>query len=248
MSYIVLRTHGGLGNQLFQVLFARLLAEHDGLELREIHDLRYSHAFVRSSAVAAASAPHRWQRIVSAARVPKVLQRFFGRAEAPLRLGRSFYLDSYFQQATHYTAFSPQAIARQLQRLADELGLCPADLDACLVHLRVGDFFSDRAAAKTHVLKRLEAVPDGAHLMTNDEALLREPEVASAMATRNVILISTQGMAAECVLRAMARYTRIDANDSTLTFWSSVLSGCEVPLRDEGLRACRELLIRCRRD
>lgn len=245
-TYAVLRTHGGLGNQLFQVLFARLLAEHEGLELRETHDLRYRHAFARSGAVAAAGAPHRWQSMVSAARVPKLLQRFFGRAEGTWRLGRSVYLDSYFQQATAYTAFSPQAIARHLQRFADELGLRPADLDACLVHLRVGDFFSDRATAKAHVLERLQAVPDGARLMTNDEALLGEPELASAMAARNAALISTQGMAAEGVLRTMARYTRIDANDSTLTFWSSVLGGCEVPLRDESLRACRDFLVRCR--
>ena len=244
--YVVLRTHGGLGNQLFQVLFARLLAEHEGLELREIHDLRYLHAFARSGAVAAAAAPNRWQRMVSAARVPKLLQRGFGRVEAPLRLGRSVYLDSYFQQATHYMAFSSHAIARHLQQLAHELGLRPADLDVCLVHLRVGDFFADRVAAKAHVLERLQAVPDGACLMTNDEALLGESEVALAMAARNVRLIGTQGMVAEDVLRTMARYARIDANDSTLTFWSSVLGGCEVPLRDEGLRACREVLVRCR--
>jgi hypothetical protein len=246
LKYVVLRTHGGLGNQLFQVLFARLLAEHEGRELREIHDRRYSHAFERSSTVATAGAPNRWQRMLSAARVPKLLQRFFGRAEAPWRLGRSVYLDSYFQQAMPYTVFSSQAIARHLQQLADELDLRPADLDVCLVHLRMGDFFADRAAAKAHLLARLLAVPDGARLMTNDEALLGEPEVESAMAARNLSLISTQGMAAEGVLLNMARYTRIDANDSTLTFWSSVLGGCEVHLRDEGLRACRELFVRCR--
>jgi hypothetical protein len=68
--------------------------------------------------------------------------------------------------------------------------------------------------------------------MTTDEDLLCAPEVVELMAARRAKLVSTKAMPAEHVLRTMACYRRIDANDSTLTFWSSVLGGCEATLRD----------------
>jgi hypothetical protein len=39
----ILRTHGGLGNQLFQVLYGRLFAEQFRLDLVEVHDISYNH-------------------------------------------------------------------------------------------------------------------------------------------------------------------------------------------------------------
>lgn len=245
-EFAVLRTHGGLGNQLFQVLFGRLFAEQRGLVLCEVHDLRYRHKFSRSVALARSGEPSAWQRWISAARIPKLLERACGRPEEPLRLGHSFYLDGYFQRAENYAQFPDDVVGRQLQRLANELAIEPANLESWLVHLRLGDFFTNRTAALLHVKERLAKVPQGAHVMTNDETLLRDPEVVELMAARSAELVSTNDMPAEQVLRTMARYRRIDANDSTLTFWSSVLGGCEVVLRDQRLRDCRDLLARRR--
>ena len=46
MSLVVARTHGGLGNQLFQVLYSRLVAAgRMGSRLLIIHDRNYPHAF-----------------------------------------------------------------------------------------------------------------------------------------------------------------------------------------------------------
>lgn len=243
-KYAILRTHGGLGNQLFQVLFGRLFAEQHGLVLRELHDHRYRHAFSRSTEIARSAAPSAWQKLISSLRIPKVMTRLVGRSEAPWRLGRSIYLDGYFQIAEDYGSFPEDVIRRHLRVLAGELAIEPADLQICLVHLRTGDFFSDRAAAKAHVIQRLATAPAGSHVMTNDEALLNEPEVAEVMEARGVKMITTQGFSAEQVLRTMARYQRIDANDSKLTFWSSVLANCNVQLRHPRLRACRDLLAR----
>ena len=102
-GYVVLRTHGGLGNQLFQVLFGCLFADREGRTLLEVHDRRYRHAFVRSSALERGRSPSRWQLIMSAVRVPKLLQRVFGWREVPWRLGRTVYLDGYFQRANSYS-------------------------------------------------------------------------------------------------------------------------------------------------
>jgi hypothetical protein len=246
MRYAVLRTHGGLGNQLFQILFGRLLSEQLGLELREVHDDRYRHAFQRSSSLEKAPAPTIWQSILSSARLPKIAERYMHRVEGPLWLGRSAYLDAYFQGPAAYEGFTAAAVSRQIDRLARELKISEAYIDARLVHLRLGDFFSDRTQARNHVLERLSDVAPGSWVITNDEPLLQDPDVARRMTTRDLKLVSTKGMAAEMVLQTMARYQMIDANDSTLTFWSSVLGGCEVALRDPRLRACRDLLVQCR--
>lgn len=246
MIDLILRTHGGLGNQLFQILYGRLFADCHDLILKEVHDLHYYHAFPRSGELVQGDSPSSWQRLVSAARVPKILHRLIGLPEAPWQLGRSTYLDAYFQNAEDYEQYPADAIERHLQRLADELGIGPANKDLCLVHLRLGDFFTNRSAAKAHVFDRLKNLPVGARVMTNDELLLLEPDVVEAMGARGAELVSTKGMKAEEVLRTMAQYAYIDANDSTLTFWSSVLAGCNVKLCNERLRACRDLLIRYR--
>ena len=44
---LILRTHGGLGNQLFQVAYGRLYSKKFNLNLKEIHDSNYKHKFGR---------------------------------------------------------------------------------------------------------------------------------------------------------------------------------------------------------
>lgn len=237
MRYAILRTHGGLGNQLFQILFGRLLAEQNGLMLREVHDLRYRHAFPRSEALMRAEEPGLWQRWVSAMRLPKLLQRLTGRSVARVCIGDAVYLDGYFQSAQDFKVFPPAMVARHLDRLAAELHIGSADLSDDLIHLRLGDFFADRTQALRHVMKRLENVAEGSWMITNDESLLQDPGVEALMTSRALKLVSTKTMLAEDVLRTMARYRTIDANDSTLTFWAHVLAGTRVNFRDPSLSA-----------
>jgi hypothetical protein len=78
-------------------------------------------------------------------------------------------------------------------------------------------------------------------IMTNDEAILGESEIADLLASKGCRLISTAGFSAEDVLRSMAAYGRLDANDSTLVFWASVLGGSRAALQHPGLRATQAL-------
>lgn len=235
MRYAVLRTHGGLGNQLFQLLYGRLFAETFKCELREVHDLRYEHRFPRGRVPPAATPPSFIQSMVSAARIPKVMQRSFGRAEAPLLVVRTWFLDGYFQSADQYRAFADNNISAQLDRLKCELAIGPASDDACLVHLRVGDFFGDRDAARRHVIERLRSIPIGAHIMSNDETIFEDSEIIEIIERQSALRVATKGICAENVLRTMARYRRIDGNDSTLTVWAHVLAGARVNFRDQRL-------------
>lgn len=60
---VVVRTHGGLGNQIFQILYARLLAH--GREPKLIHDANYPHAFGLSTAFAGHPQPGSITRLIS---------------------------------------------------------------------------------------------------------------------------------------------------------------------------------------
>jgi len=213
-----------------------------GSILKEIHDLRYPHALSRSELLARGKKPTLWQAFVSAARIPKVIQRTFASNEKPVCFGRTFYLDGYFQSVESYKMFASKDLTRHLHILANELLIGPANLDVCLVHLRVGDFFSDISTAKMHVLERLKSTPTGSHIMTNDESLLNDPDIATLMEFHALKLVTTIGMPAEDVLRIMARYRRIESNGSTLTFWSSLLSGSELLVNDKILYECYNFL------
>jgi hypothetical protein len=237
---LVLRTHGGLGNQLFQILYARLLAEKEGLELRETHDLHYPHAFPRTTKILICRAPSLWQTVLSTMRVPKVLGRFLGRPEAPWRWAGTVYADGYFQRAVQYTIFDHRCIAQQIAKLAEELNIQqPAD-SRRLVHIRLGDFFENYESARQHAKKRIVAIPSGSHVMSNDEALLRTPSIAEELIHKNITLVSTYGADAEEVIQRMASFSHIDANDSTLAFWASILGGGSLQLSNELLRQSHE--------
>ena len=245
-SFVILRTHGGLGNQLFQILFGRLFAEQVGAILVEVHDFHYHHAFPRSTLLACGVHPSPYQALISAMRLPKILERVFRRHEKPLRLGLNYYLDAYFQRAGHFTFFPPARVGYHLRHLAGELVIAPATCDTVLVHLRLNDFFASRSEARSHAVARLRKIPQNAHVMTNDEQLLCEPALRAALDAQGAHLVSTQGMNSERVLRTMAQYRHIDANDSTLAFWASVLAGSAVTIRDETLRSCRDFLVQCK--
>ncbi len=240
---LILRTHGGLGNQIFQVLFARLYAESNNLEIFEIHDDHYKHSFPRSEQLIKKKPPSNIiLRIISSLRLPKILNRIFKLPEKPLRIMNFVVLDGYFQEAEYYRQFPLSSLNRHLNQIRQELNIGRGNkLDSLLVHLRLGDFFLNSQDAIDHVIERLMAVPIGSSIITNDESLLSNPSIVELMNSKQLNLISTQGFDAEDVLRVMSSYKEISANDSTMTFWASVLGEAFVHIKSKDLRETCEL-------
>jgi hypothetical protein len=162
--------------------------------------------------------------------------------ERPHRFFADWYIDGYFQNGSQYRDFNDEVVRKHLAQLANELGIRSASEDAYLVHLRLGDFFTNPSVARRHLIERLGSIPNCAHIMTNNEAMLDEPEIRILMAQRGAHLVTTSGFAALDVLRTLARYRRIDANDSTLTVWAHVLAGTQVNFRDPRLSELAEYL------
>lgn len=239
MSHVIVRTHGGLGNQIFQLLYARLYVRRSGAMLFEVHDLRYPHAFGRSVEIARAPAPSVFERAISVLRLPKLVTRLNLHRDAVTVFGTR-YLDGYFQRIADYAGFDDAVLRQELIRLRDELKVSDTPVRARGMHLRLGDFFESDVAVTTHLKERLARLGPDTGIVTNEEARLNTPLAAAAIAANGARVVATGDMTPEQVLRTLASFERIDGNDSTLLFWASVLSGMTCEYRNPELRALRE--------
>jgi hypothetical protein len=231
----ILRTYGGLGNQIFQILYARLFVRKMNIKLFEIHDKKYEHAFERSKNLSIKEHPNSIEKIISNLRVPKFYQKIARGLEEPILIGNSYYLDGYFQSSENYEAYSKIHIKEEINNLRKELFIQPVYKSNILVHLRVGDFFSNKKYEKEHVIERLKKIRKKSHIMTNNENLLIEPDIFELITTKEAQIIKTKELCAENVLKIMVNYSYIDGNDSTLVFWASVFSGGSTNLKKKNL-------------
>lgn len=237
MTVAIVRTHGGLGNQLFQVFYGRLLAEQEGAErLVRIHDARYKHGFQGSDIFGGLNDRTGGLRsAISALRVPKVLTRLLPGSIEVLRLPGTILIDGYFQRSGDYARFSRGKIASGIARIRDEFGIVRGQGKGHLTHLRLGDFFTTEAAQVAHLNSRLDAIPAGGAIITNRDDLLRAA-LDNPVYRNRFEHIDTSDTTTEDLVRLMARYAVLDTNDSTLAFWASLLSGSELQLSEERIK------------
>jgi hypothetical protein len=241
----IVRTHGGLGNQLFQIFFARLyVRRHHAQALYVLHDLRYPHRFDLSTRFRLPlGRPSLLARLVSAVRIPKLVSRTRITAMESMSVLGSVFLDGYFQHPDQYADFPDPYISGELQRLQEEFHLDGSSVsEGCLVHLRLGDFFGDEASQIEHMEERLCALPRGSHVITNRDDLLKGPRLMETLARFDCRHIPTTGMASEEVLSLMGRYSVIESNNSTLAFWASALTGSDAQFSLDNLVQLRQRL------
>jgi hypothetical protein len=223
IEHVVVRTHGGLGNQLFQILYASLFAGNRTLEV--IHDTNYPHRFELSTGLAGFPQPGLCARMISAARIPKLLERSRLSTSGSVRLIRAAYLDGYFQTPAHYEKFHARRIRQVIQSFRSAFSVDPGDVCGDeLHHIRLGDFFSSVAAEREHLTERLEKLPDNAFIMTNREDLVREVIGSARVRTSGLSIVPSAAASPEDTLRLMSRYRVIVSNDSTLAFWAACLA------------------------
>lgn len=243
---VVVRTHGGLGNQIFQLLYARLTAGNGALRL--IHDENYPHAFPLSAPFAEVMGPNVVGRLVSALRIPKLLERLFGHDSGVIRIGSILFLDGYFQHPSFYGKFSSNCLARELHKLALEFGVEASEASSGeLHHIRLGDFFANEEVQRDYLIQRLAPLPSGAKIITNREKLVAEVIGDKRLGRENLAIVPTSGMPAEEVLRLMSSYTTIVSNDSTLAFWAACLADRKLVMPSENLMNLYTLLSGARR-
>ncbi len=222
--HVVVRTHGGLGNQIFQILYARLLA--NGREPELVHDARYPHAFGLSAAFASFPQPGSITRVISRVRLPKLLERASLSSRGTVTIGGTIFADAYFQGTHFYQAFSLDAITREINRIRAELNIRPDVFDGDEVHhIRLGDFFNDEQSQRIYLAERFKELPAGAFIITNREDLVGEAIRSPSLAGKNLSIVPSRSASADETLRLMSGYRTIVSNDSTLAFWAACLAG-----------------------
>lgn len=244
---IILRTHGGLGNQLFQILFARLFARAERQPCAEIHDANYRHGFARSAEIAAIGGPaSATQRVVSWLRIPKILSRAGIYPTDKVNILGDIYLDGYFQKAEDFLAFPDDMIAFEVSTLRSELQIQPQMVpdDRTLYHIRLGDFFDDREQALGHAIQRVERLQANSAIITNQEDIFADDRMKKHLQARGCRLHITKHYSSEDVIRLMSGYGHIVTNNSTLALWASILGNCQTTFDEPRLAAVHEYLFK----
>ena len=220
---VVVRTHGGLGNQLFQIFYARLCAGEEPITV--IHDDNYPHAFSLSSAFQGYREPTLIQRWISACRVPKVLDRSHLSRGGRVKMGRTIFLDGYFQSAQFYGRFENGRLAEALEQLRAEFDIRPHETRGDeLHHIRLGDFFRSENAQTAYLAERLRELPRGAFIITNREDLVGIATQSEQFANMGLKVVPSVHASPDATLRLMSGYQKIVSNDSTLAFWAACLA------------------------
>ncbi|MBD8737387.1 hypothetical protein [Sphingomonas sp. CFBP 13706] len=222
--HVVVRTHGGLGNQIFQILYARLLA--NGLEPELVHDANYPHAFSLNTAFAGHPQPGSIAGLISRIRLPKLLERARLSSHGTVTIGATIFADAYFQDTHFYRAFSVNAISHEINRIRRELQIHPNVVNGDeLHHIRLGDFFDDEQSQLTYLAERFKELPAGAFIITNREDLVKEAIRSPSLVGQNLSIVPSASASADETLRLMSGYRTIISNDSTLAFWAACLAG-----------------------
>ena len=238
----IVRTHGGLGNQLFQVLFAECHGSHETPQL--YHDDRYPHKFQLSSALKRSYCcykPSGLIRILLDWRIVKLFEKI-GISRSHLAVLGCVIYDGYFQQPYLYEEFKAEKIAHIIEKLRSIfLDDRANESRAQLVHLRLGDFYrgaDERIEVAEKILNKLDSEVD---LITTDDALINNSRRLQAIIRDKCARhVNTSHMTAEQVLQLIAQYEGVNSNNSTLAFWGALLGGADLKMTDPKLVAVYE--------
>ncbi len=225
--------HGGLGNQLFQYFYARISS--DPIDRKALH-LTTSFLGDYSSPRAVELLPliskhQQPDSIVSdpgiliRLRLPKLIRKVTGQEYRLQIPGFGMILDGYFQEFDQYCNISRTRLSSELALWRSMLAvILRLDLPAAgrLIHIRLGDFFSDRVAARNFATQQLLTIGEPADLVTDQEDVLLEA-LDDLKVIHPVQLVTSKEMSAWELMAFMCRYETISTNGSTLAFWATVM-------------------------
>lgn len=241
MKRVVIRTHGGFGNQLFQVFYA--LVRHQGTIILK-HDSRYPHGFLLANCFEShfIESTTVFESLICGSRMVKLLEK--GSIATPeLKLGSTTFLDGYFQKTDLYTPLDAARLSHGLSRLRDILELNGQPRKNMLCHIRLADFFKTDVERTQAARTRLMSLSNQSDFISSDDKLILGDELCQKLICKKSLMhIETDGYSAEEIFRLMSDYRIIDSNNSTLAFWAAVLNDSELIVDDINLKRLFSLL------
>jgi len=245
VKQICLRTHGGLGNQLFQVFYARCLQKKYGIEkLYLIHDDNYEHGFQLSESLKIyQNAPAILNCIISKARIPKILERLKLNFSNCFRWKNTMYLDGYFQALKFYNEFEQTVIQDALRELASVFGIeQKAGRLGNLYHIRLRDFFRTPEEETKAALSIVSKIGTEGVIVTNNEPLVRDILREKYGQKHRLNIANTEQMIDVELLSYFSQFSHIMSNGSTFAFWSAVLSSASLEIDNKKLEELYQFL------
>lgn len=245
--------HGGLGNQLFQYFYARLIFfQREGTELRLISDFLEHYRSPRSVELLPLIESDLTDRLSICSadgllrlRIPKLLKRITGQEFVVSIPGYGVIVDGYFQELQHFKNFPAEVLAEELSlwrgTLSKRLSLDTLGRGR-ITHIRLGDFFNDHEAARSFAAQQLSAISGPTDLVTDQEDVLAS-ELSKLDLAHPVRLLSSADMSAWDLMALMCRYESISTNGSTLVFWAAVIRGAQLHSTNQEHVAIWRLLI-----
>ncbi len=244
--------HGGLGNQLFQLFKACLLADERPRRRIHLHVDRLSgystargfelqHFVERDAPDAPVVTPI---DVLCRLRVPKLIDRITGHQPIIRSPNGASIVDGYFQSVAQYRHHEPRLMQARLLEWRNWLRaieLITVPQRSQLVHIRLGDFHASRQHAREFAIKRLAMAEAGADVISDDESLIEEA-IALLKRRHGLRILPTANMDAWSVLKFMSGYESINTNGSTLAFWAAILAGATLQSTEDGHMAVFSLL------
>jgi len=237
------RTHGGLGNQLFQVFFLMLKAKNE--KIYYFHDDNYAHGFKWELPKAMRFVEAKgWERLLLQVKLPKLLKKTNISSSGSVRVGNYHFYDGYFQDRSFYESFSECDIQAVLRYLND---WCEIDqskrVDKSLYHLRLGDFFESEDEEIAYAEKKLNEIPCKSCVISNRDDIFCRKNLEDFYKTRDIKYYFTANKSPLSLLRFMSAFESIETNGSTLAFWAGLLTGKKIVLNNSRLDALYKYLI-----
>jgi len=233
---IVVRTSGGVGNQLFQLFAGYAYANKYGASIAVIHDLSYwqEHSKDKTKILDISEVDALpINRLISRLRPLKILNKF-GAQGNHIKLFNVIYLDGYYQNLEFWQ--------ENIDFLTTKVLPCviPPKKDR-IIHMRLGDFFeTDNDRLK--FIRRRFANTDGVFdVMSNSEDLVAR--VIKEKNDHKIKLLNTTQLKPDEVLFKMSEYAFIESNESTLAFWAALIGRRHLDIHNRNLELLYNLFI-----
>jgi len=224
---ILLRTCGGIGNQLFQSNFAVLLADkYKSANIYHLHSENYDRVARWELDILNFRSARGFYLLLLLLRIPRLMTYFKIRNKEYVRIGSLIIVDGYFLEKSNYELFCSQDIEQSIQYWRRIFDIEKNRCKKTLLHVRLGDFFVSNKERDLFLNNTFDQVDEEVDIITNDEDLLLDclrNKYYNKVKYCNIL--STANFSSIELLRLVAKYEKIWYNGSTFLFWGSILGG-----------------------
>ena len=219
-NYIIFCTHGGLGNQLFQVLYARLNANKYNIDkIYYSHNKNYKRLADFELTFLNGIKPAKFiDNLILKFRIPKILERLNLSKSGKIIILNKLILDNYFQDSSFYSEFSKNEIITQISILRKEFHSNFNDIyfnnynQLNIFHFRLGDFFQSDIEQIKFIESNLKNIPNNTVVISNRDDLFSSIRFFSNLDHNNIKYLETKQFTSIQMLFLFTKFNNIFLN------------------------------------